>query len=452
MSFSFNLDVLHLFSFWGFHFSVCLVSLFSLPDLLTGDAIESGALLCEIQTDKATVGYEFQDSAVLAKVLVAEKGADIAVGSPIAITVDDMEEYAEFLKADAAGLITAGNTAKKDTQSQSGGAVAPVIDSSKRVSPEHLLMPAASHLAATKHIDVRALQGSGKGGRITKGDILVALSKGVSFPTVAPTHKAAKPVAATPAPVTTAAASVPPPTPIIVGDVATTDAPFDDAKPSAMRKVIARRLTESKATVPHFYASMKCDLDNIMKFRSVLAKEHNIKVSVNDLIIKSAALALRDVPELNASYDVNTGMPRINPSVDVSVAVATPGGLITPIVTGADKRGLDNITNTVKELAGRARDGKLLPHEYQGGTFSLSNLGMFGVSEFSAVINPPQAVIMAVGGGVKTVVPDGKGGVRVATIMTARISCDRRVGDEALSGLFLQSFNNYMTQPHLLLL
>jgi len=309
-------------------------------------------------------------------------------------------------------------------------------------------MPATSHLARSKQIDVTSLAGTGKGGRITKGDVLTAISQGTVFPsTAAPKKTPSSTQSAVPSPV--AAASAAPPS---FSAVPVTDASFEDTKASSMRKVIAKRLTESKATVPHFYASMKCELDTLMVFRKMLAAEHGVKVSVNDLIIKSAALALRDVPELNASYNPKTNTTSLNPTVDVSVAVATPGGLITPIVTGADQRGLGDITTTIKELAGRAREGKLQPHEYQGGTFSLSNLGMFGVSEFSAVINPPQAVIMAVGGGVKTVVPTQEGGVRVASIMTARISCDRRVGDEALAGLFLQTFNNYMTQPHLLLL
>jgi pyruvate dehydrogenase complex dihydrolipoamide acetyltransferase long form len=416
-----------------------------------GEMVSAGSLLCEVETDKATVGFEFQDDAILAKILVPEKGPEIKIGTPIAITVDDEDAFTEFLAADASGLIELPTSDIVDTPSDPSPP--PTIEQSnshhhsevpkRTVSGEYLLMPATAHLARSKHIDVSSLKGTGKGGRITKGDVLDALSKGVTFPTT------------TSSPASSHTVSPPPqaiPPPLEVSAAITTDAGYEDTKASSMRKVIAKRLTESKATVPHSYASMKCELDVIMKFRKMLAQEQGIKVSVNDLIIKSAALALRDVPELNASFDPKSQSLTLNNTIDVSVAVATPGGLITPIITGADKRGLGDITDTIKELAGRAREGKLQPHEYQGGTFSLSNLGMFGVSEFSAVINPPQAVIMAVGGGVRTVLPDGEGGVRVASVMTARISCDRRVGDEALSGLFLQSFKNYMTQPHLLLL
>jgi pyruvate dehydrogenase E2 component (dihydrolipoamide acetyltransferase) len=233
-------------------------------------------------------------------------------------------------------------------------------------------------------------------------------------------------------------------------------APFEETKASTMRKVIAKRLTASKAGVPHMYASAECELDAVLAFRKKLAADHGVKVSVNDFVIRCAALALRDVPELNASWDDKRLQPQLSPSVDVSVAVATPGGLITPIVTGAHARGLADIGAVVGELAGRAREGKLQPHEYQGGTFSVSNLGSYGVAEFSAVVNPPQAVIMAVGGGVRTVKPGlvGEDGVRApprgATVMTARVSVDRRVGDEALAGQFLQAFQLYMNQPHVL--
>jgi len=226
-----------------------------------------------------------------------------------------------------------------------------------------------------------------------------------------------------------------------------------------MRKVISRRLTESKSTVPHFYTSIEIPLDNILSLRKVLQKNFETKVSVNDFIIKASAMALRDVPELNATYDSKTQSQRTFESVDISVAVATPTGLITPIVPSTHEMTLTAISAKVKDLATRARDNKLKPEEYQGGTFCISNLGMFGISEFSAVINPPQGAILAVGGGERKIVP-GKVNVEsgekekpgIQTIMTARLSADRRVVDEATAGLFMGALKEYLNQPKLMML
>jgi len=226
-----------------------------------------------------------------------------------------------------------------------------------------------------------------------------------------------------------------------------------------MRKIIGRRLTESKSTVPHFYTSIEIPLDNILSLRKVLKKDFETKVSVNDFIIKASAMALRDVPELNATYDTKTQSQRTFSSVDISVAVATPGGLITPIVPSSHELTLTEISSKVRDLATRARDNKLKPEEYQGGTFCISNLGMFGISEFSAVINPPQGAILAVGGGERKIVPGKvdlesgeKGTPEIATIMTARLSADRRVVDEATVGLFMGALKEYLNEPKLLML
>mmetsp|Transcript_26965 Transcript_26965/g.48970 ORF Transcript_26965/g.48970 Transcript_26965/m.48970 type:complete len:310 (-) Transcript_26965:228-1157(-) len=265
---------------------------------------------------------------------------------------------------------------------------------------------------------------------------------------------------------TTAAAPPPPPpaapTPInIVPETVTTVPPslYSDTPASNMRKVISRRLTESKSTVPHFYTSIEIPLDNILSLRKVLQKNFETKVSVNDFIIKASAMALRDVPELNATYDSKTQSQRTFESVDISVAVATPTGLITPIVPSTHEMTLTAISAKVKDLATRARDNKLKPEEYQGGTFCISNLGMFGISEFSAVINPPQGAILAVGGGERKIVP-GKVNVEsgekekpgIQTIMTARLSADRRVVDEATAGLFMGALKEYLNQPKLMML
>lgn len=279
--------------------------------------------------------------------------------------------------------------------------------------------------------------------------------------------------AAAPAPAVAAASSAaapspstPTPTPVtapidVAPETVTTVPPsmYEDTPASNMRKIISRRLTESKATVPHFYTSVEIPLDSILSLRKVLAKEFDTKVSVNDFIIKASALALRDVPEVNGTFDTKTQSQRTFESVDISVAVATPTGLITPIVPSTQGLSLTDISAKVKDLATRARDNKLAPEEFQGGTFTISNLGMFGISEFSAVINPPQGAILAVGGGERKIVPGSvnvetgeKEKPKIETTMTARLSADRRVVDEATAALFMGALKEYMKQPKLMML
>jgi pyruvate dehydrogenase E2 component (dihydrolipoamide acetyltransferase) len=227
---------------------------------------------------------------------------------------------------------------------------------------------------------------------------------------------------------------------------------FTDKPLTAMRKVIAHRLTDSKANIPHFYSRIDCKIDAMVEYRKVLM-EAGIKVSLNDMVIRAAALALRDVPAANKYWDEGVGNSVGNPTVDISVAVATEGGLITPIVKDADVIGLRQINASVAELAGRAREGKLAPDEYTGGSFTISNLGMFGIKEFSAVINPPQACILAVGGGVgKPSVGTGNGGATVVkkTEMTVNLSSDRRVVNEQVAAEYLAAFQRYAETPQLL--
>lgn len=270
---------------------------------------------------------------------------------------------------------------------------------------------------------------------------------------------AATPAPAAPAaaPATPAAATAP------VGDLPLPEiesyGSFEDVANNNMRKVIARRLTESKRDVPHFYSSMEVELDGVLKLRKQLVAKHEVKVSVNDVIIRACALALRDVPEVNGTYDPKADSVKLQDSIDISIAVATPAGLITPIVPKTNTLGLSDITDKVRDLAGRAREGKLAPEEYQGGTFCISNLGMFGIDEFSAVINPPQAAILAVGGGSRRIIPtpyvegaEEQAKPTIKTIMTARLSADRRVVDEATAALFMSAFNHYISKPELLLL
>jgi pyruvate dehydrogenase E2 component (dihydrolipoamide acetyltransferase) len=306
-------------------------------------------------------------------------------------------------------------------------------------------------------LDATGLAGTGKGGRVTKGDVLLAVKNGVAMPTLAkkPSAAAAAPAAALAAP---APSSSGPMEDIAIPEVET-HGTFEDIPNTNMRKVIAKRLKQSKQEVPHFYTSMEVELDNVLKLRKELVAKHDIKVSVNDVIIRCCALALRDVPEVNGTYDPKLGAAKLQDSIDISIAVATPTGLITPIVPATDKLGLSGIADKVRDLAGRAREGKLKPEEYQGGTFCISNLGMFGIDEFSAVINPPQAAILAVGGGTRRVVPtpyvegaEEQAKPSIKTIMTARLSADRRVVDEATSALFMSAFKQYISKPELLLL
>lgn len=432
-----------------------------------GDSFIAGDVLCSIETDKASVDFEAQDDGVLAKILrEGENAQDIPVGVPICVVVeeeDDVAAFADFTVDDDASAAPSSTEAASETESAPPASApastssAPATDASNK-SP---LMPSARHLAESKGLDATVLQGTGKGGRVTKGDVLQALASGVSLPKLSKPETAAAPPPQSSAPAAAAAAapsspSAPPAD--IPPEEITTEGSYEDVSNSKMRKVIATRLTQSKREVPHFYTSVEVELDNVMKLRKKLAAEHDVKVSVNDLIIRCCALALRDVPEVNASYDPKTNQVKMQPTIDVSVAVATPTGLITPIVTNTDKLGLSEITNTVRDLALRARDGKLQPNEYQGGTFCVSNLGMFGIDEFSAVINPPQAAILAVGGGSKRIVPtpyvDGaeQSKPSIKTIMTARLSADRRVVDEATSALFLSAFQRYISQPELTML
>ncbi len=322
------------------------------------------------------------------------------------------------------------------------------------VSASFLLMPAARHIAQSMKIDVSLLCGSGRAGRITKGDVLRAIaSRRDDFSVPPPTAQLSTP-----------------PTVLQSEDSKklqsedskelqsedSRDGAFEDIPNNNMRKVIAKRLSESKATVPHLYSSVACEVDAALSMRKVLAKA-GTKVSVNDIVIKCVALALRDVPEAAAQWDQKTGMPgRDSDTIDVSVAVATPSGLITPIIPKADQLGLGQISSTIKDLAMRARDNKLQPHEFQGGTFTVSNLGMFGITEFSAVINSPQAGILAVGGAVPTIIPalakNGERKLRKANIMNARLSSDRRAIDEAVGGQFLLAFKHYIENPRLIML
>jgi len=353
-----------------------------------GESFSPGDTLCEIETDKATVGYEAQDEGYLAKIMV-EAGDEHPVGVPICVVVEEEEYVDKFANFQVEGAEEETAPSADITESPTPVVAAPV----ENPLGEFVLFPSARHLSQSRSLDASVLYpGSGKDGRVTKGDVLTALSEGKILPSLAPAphqisqaHATAADNAAPPPPVAPISPS-PLPASIAVDDASSN--PYEDVPNSNMRKIIARRLTESKTTVPHFYTSAEIHLDPILALRKDFAKQ-DIKFSVNDVIVRAAALALRDVPEINASYTAD-GQIQMSNSIDICIAVATPGGLITPIVPQTDALGLMQINAKIKDLATRARDNKLLPEEFQGGTFTISNLGMFGITEFTAVINPPQ--------------------------------------------------------------
>ena len=401
-----------------------------------GERIKPGDIIAEIETDKATMEVEAVDEGVLAKIMVPEGTEGVAVNSVIAVL--DGGDAAPAPKpaaaaAPAAAVANPGPTKGFDPQPDppktNGHAAGRVFAS-----------PLARRMAAQAGIDLSTLKGSGPGGRIVKADIDAALAGAAkTAPKTVPAAAPAPAPAAAPAP---KAVPAPPAPPIA--------APHRLVPHSTMRKVIARRLGESKATIPHFYATRDVELDSLLKLRAELnAKSPKegpgaFKLSVNDLVIKAAALALRRLPAVNASW-TDEGMVLYD-DVDISVAVSIPDGLITPIIRGADRKGLAAISNEMKDLAARAKAGKLKPEEFQGGSFSISNMGMMGVKDFAAIINPPQAAILAVSAGEqRPVVKDGA--LAIATVMTVTISVDHRVIDGALAAEWLGVFKGIVEDP-----
>jgi len=400
-----------------------------------GDALSPGDAIAEIETDKATMALECQDDIFIAKLLAIE-GAEVKVGQPILVTVEDAKDVSAFAAYEA---VAATSSAPKAEISAPKKAVA-THDVAQRFSP------AARHMVESQRIDTSAIVGTSRGGRISKADVINNLKSGTAV--VGQAVKTAAPPSASASTVPKAECVVDP------SSLPPVNGRYKDIPNSNMRKVIARRLAESKSTVPHMYATIECHLDELLALRKVFAKDFNTNVSVNDLVIKAAALALRDLPDVRRKWNAATGSVTEPSPCDIAVAVATPTGLITPIVTGADRRGCTDINSTVKELAGRAKIGKLKPEEYSGGCFSISNLGMFGINNFSAVINPPQACILAVGSGISRVLPPRNGETEpsTATFLSVQLSADRRVVDEALAARFLELFQGYIASPKSILL
>jgi len=421
-----------------------------------GDAVKPGDVLAEIETDKATMEVEAVDEGTVGKLLVSEGSEGIAVNTPIAVLLGEGEDASSIASAPAPkpapppapppspAPAAAPAAPIAGTPSPPKAAVPPPISPAAHAGNGQdriFASPLAKRMAQQAGIDLAILRGSGPHGRIVKSDVESALSRWTpaARPRAAPTPAAAP--AAKPAPV----AELP------------GMPPYTEVPHTTMRKVIARRLTEAKLQQPHFYLSIDCEIDSLLKVRQELnAKapekskgEPAFKLSVNDLIIRAAGLALRKVPAANASWH-DDGV-RMYQRADISVAVAIPNGLITPVIRGADQKGLAEISNEMRELAQKAREGKLKPEEYQGGTFSISNLGMYGISTFAAVLNPPQGAILAVGAGEqRPIVKDGA--LAIATMMTCTLSVDHRVVDGAIGAEFLAAFKKLIQDPLTMLL
>ena len=396
-----------------------------------GDEVKSGDLLAEIETDKATMEFEAVDEGVVSQILVAEGTDGVKVGTVIAVIAVEGEDASEA-KAAPAPAPAAEPKAEAPPPSPAptptpAPAAAPAA-SGDRIKAS----PLAKRLAAEQGIDLKALTGTGPGGRIVKADLEGA-----------PAGAAAPSATAAPAPATAAPAAAPAP----AGPIPDFGIPHEDEKLSGMRKTIARRLTQSMQEAPHIYLTVDIRLDALLKLRGELnasLESRGVKLSVNDMLIKALAVALERVPQCNVSFGGD--VMRFYKRADISVAVSIPGGLITPIITDAGTKSLSKISTEMAELAGRAKEGKLQPNEYQGGTASISNMGMMGIKQFTAVINPPQAMIMAIGAGEKRpyVVDDA---LAIATVMSATGSFDHRAIDGADGALLMKTFKELVENP-----
>ena len=404
-----------------------------------GDEVKSGQILAEIETDKATMEFEAVDEGKIGKLLIAEGTAGVKVNTPIAVLLEDGESLSD-VKAPAPAAAAAPAAAKAEAAPAAAPAASPAaatpVASGKRV----FASPLARRIAKDKGLDLTQVSGSGPHGRIVRADVEGA--------TAAP--KAAAPAAAS-APV---AAAAPAKAAMPTGMAAETvmkmyaDRDFTEVPLDGMRRTIAARLTEAKQTIPHFYLRRSVRLDALMAFREQLNKTlegRGVKLSVNDFIIKACAIALQQVPDCNAVW-AGDRILKLKPS-DVAVAVAIDGGLFTPVLRDADKKSLSALSAEMKDLATRAKTKKLAPHEYQGGSFAISNLGMMGVENFDAVINPPHGSILAVGAGIKTPVVMADGTIGVANVMSMTLSVDHRVIDGALGAAFLKAVIEALENP-----
>ncbi|PJI92141.1 pyruvate dehydrogenase E2 component (dihydrolipoamide acetyltransferase) [Yoonia maricola] len=399
-----------------------------------GDTVSSGDIMAEIETDKATMEFEAVDEGVMGKIIVPEGTEGVKVNDVIAVLLEDGEN------ADDIGDVSAGSSAAPASSSpEPAQSAAPAADKPAPAAPAKdgeriFATPLARRIAADKGLDLTTITGSGPHGRIVKADVENA--------TAAP--KSAAPAAKAPAPAATMAAG--PDADVVLKTYA--DRPFEEVQLDGMRKTIAARLTEAKQSVPHFYLRRDIQLDALLKFRSQLNKQlepRGVKLSVNDFIIKACALALQQEPEANAVWAGDRTL-KLEKS-DVAVAVAIEGGLFTPVLKDAEMKSLSALSAEMKDLATRARDRKLAPHEYVGGSFAISNLGMFGIDNFDAIINPPHAAILAVGAGTKKPIVGPDGELTVGTVMSTTLSVDHRVIDGALGANLLNAIKDNLENP-----
>ncbi len=417
-----------------------------------GDEVKAGDLLAEIETDKATMEFEAVDEGVIGKILIDGATEGVKVNTPIAVlleegeSADDIEasgsDNAPKAKAESGGETpseaseeptSSGSPTPADTGS-AGALPAQKDDKGERI----FASPLARRIAKDKGLDLTQIEGSGPKGRIVKADVADAK------PEAAPAKTEAAAASTAPAPATGPSSEA------VVKMYADRD--YEEVTLDGMRKTIAARLTEAKQTIPHFYLRRDIKLDALLAFRSDLNKQlegRGVKLSVNDFIIKASALALQAVPDANAVW-AGDRVLKLKPS-DVAVAVAIEGGLFTPVLRDSDTKSLSTLSAEMKDLATRARDRKLAPHEYQGGSFAVSNLGMFGIDNFDAVINPPHGAILAVGAGVKKPVVNAEGEIEVATVMSVTLSVDHRVIDGALGAELLEQVVQNLENPMVML-
>ncbi len=416
-----------------------------------GDEITSGQILAEIETDKATMEFEAVDEGTLGKILIEEGTEGVKVNTPIAVLLEEGESAddigdakPEAAKADAGAEAAPKGASEKPAPEKPAPAKAEAAKAPPAPTTDGeriFASPLARRIAAEKGLDLKQIKGSGPHGRIVKADVEAAKAT--------PKAKEAdeKPAEAAPA---KAAMAAGPSADQVAKMFEGRD--FEEVKLDGMRKTVAARLTEAKQTIPHFYLRRSVQLDALMKFRSQLNKQlepRGVKLSVNDFIIKACAQALQKVPDANAVW-AGDRMLRLKPS-DVAVAVAVDGGLFTPVIKDAHLKSLSALSAEMKDLATRARNRKLAPHEYVGGSFAISNLGMFGIENFDAVINPPHGSILAVGAGIRQPVVGADGELTTATVMSMTLSVDHRVIDGALGAEFLTAIIENLENPLVML-
>ncbi len=421
-----------------------------------GDAIKSGMVIAEIETDKATMEVEAIDDGTVGKLLVPEGAENVKVNAPIAVLLLEGEKLGDIAEVAQSAPLDGPTAPPEPAMPAAAAATATPAPASPPHTPKIpapdarpagrlLASPLARRLAKSRGIELSTLTGSGPHGRVIKRDVESA-AVGAGAP--AGTALQVAQTAAMPA-------SAPPPAVAPMPDAQILalyeQGSFDVIPHDGMRKVIAQRLTQSKSTVPHFYLSIDCRLDELLRARQRLnaiaprSGTRSYKLSVNDFIIKAVALALQQVPAANATW-TEGGMLR-HRHADVGVAVAIEGGLFTPVIRHAELKTMGEISNEMKDLAERARNRRLAPHEYQGGTTSISNLGMYGIKSFDAVINPPHATILAVGAGEKRVVVGDDGQIQAATVMSCTLSCDHRVVDGAIGAEYLNAIKDLIEDP-----